>query len=66
MRKTTEILRLKHEVGLTHRQIARSCGLSHPTVSKYLERAQHAGLGWPLPENVDADDQRPLDRQLHD
>ena len=29
MRKTTEILRLKHEVGLTHRQIARSCGLSH-------------------------------------
>ena len=53
MRKTTEILRLKHEVGLTHRQIARSCGLSHPTVSKYLERAQQAGLGWPLPENVD-------------
>ena len=53
MRKTTGILRLKHEVGLTHRQIARSCGLSHPTVSKYLERAQQAGLGWPLPENVD-------------
>ena len=53
MRKTTEILRLKHEVGLTHRQIARSCGLTHPTVSKYLERAQRAGLVWPLPEDVD-------------
>ena len=53
MRKTVEILRLKHEVGLTNRQIARSCGLSHPTVSRYLERAQQAGLTWPLPEELD-------------
>ena len=49
MRKTVEILRLKHEVGLTNRQIARSCGLTHPTVSNYLERAADAGLTWPLP-----------------
>ena len=34
MRKTIEILRLRHAVGLTHRQIARSLGLTHPTVSK--------------------------------
>ncbi len=53
MRKTTEILRLKHEVGLSHRQIARSCGLTHPIVSKYLERAAAAGLTWPLPEDMD-------------
>jgi predicted transcriptional regulator len=53
MRKTVEILRLKHEVGLTHRQIARSCGLTHPTVSSYLERAAAAGLTWPLPEDMD-------------
>ena len=53
MRKTVEILRLKHEVGLTNRQIARSCGLTHPTVSNYLERAADAGLTWPLPEALD-------------
>ena len=55
MRKTVEILRLKHEVGLTNRQIARSCGLTHPTVSNYLERARKAGLTWPLPEELDED-----------
>jgi transposase len=53
MRKTAEILRLKHELGLTNRQIARSCGVSHPTVSSYLERAEEAGLTWPLPEDLD-------------
>ena len=55
MRKTLEILRLKYEVGLTNRQIARSCGLTHPTVSHYLERARHAGLTWPLPEDLEQD-----------
>ena len=55
MRKTVEILRLKHEVGLTNRQIARSCGLTHPTVSNYLRRSAEAGLTWPLPEELDED-----------
>ena len=53
MRKTTEILRLKHEAGLTNRQIARSCGVTHTTVANYLERVGNAGLGWPLPEGLD-------------
>ena len=53
MRKTTEILRLKHEGGLTNRQIARSCGVSHPTIGNYLERVEKAGLGWPLPDDLD-------------
>ena len=53
MRKTTEILRLKYEAGLTNRQIARSCGVTHTTVSNYLERVQEAGLGWPLPDEMD-------------
>ena len=52
-RKTTEILRLKHEAGLTNRQIGRSCGVSHPTVANYLERVEKAGLGWPLPDDLD-------------
>ena len=55
MRKIKEILRLKHQAGLTQRQIARSCGLSHTAVSHYLERAEKAGLCWPLPEDLDED-----------
>lgn len=53
MRKIKEILRLKHEVGLGLRQIARSQGLSHSTVSDYLARAEAAGIAWPLPEDLD-------------
>jgi transposase len=56
MRKTAEILRLKHEVGLTNRQIARSCGVGRATVSNYLTRAAQAGLSWPLPEGLDEDE----------
>lgn len=53
LRKTTEILRLKYEVGLTNRQIARSCGVTHTTVSNYLNRVESAGLGWPLSDEMD-------------
>jgi len=55
MRKIVEILRLKHEAGLTNRQIARSCGMARPTVAKYLAQAEEASLGWPLPEGLDED-----------
>ncbi|MQG58011.1 MAG: helix-turn-helix domain-containing protein, partial [SAR202 cluster bacterium] len=40
MRKISEILRLKHEAGLTNRQIAQSCGRSRSTIANYLERAE--------------------------
>lgn len=53
MRKIKEILRLKWELNLGVRQIARSCNLSHSTVSEYLARAQAAGIGWPVPEHLD-------------
>ena len=55
MRKIKEILRLKHQAGLSHRQIGRSCGISHATVATYLERAEKAGLSWPLPDELDED-----------
>ncbi|MDO8690474.1 MAG: IS21 family transposase, partial [Dehalococcoidia bacterium] len=55
MRKIKEVLRLKHQFGLSNRQIARNCLLSHVTVSTYLERAAQAGLAWPLPESIDED-----------
>lgn len=52
MLKTKEILRLKHELGLSNRKIAAHCGITHVTVADYLRRADRAGLGWPLPEGL--------------
>ena len=60
MRKTKEILRLKHELGLTNRQIAASLHLSHTCVGQYLRRIRQAGIGWPLPEPLDEDQLRQL------
>ena len=55
MRKIEEILRLKFEVGLPHRAIAKSCGVSSSTVSEYVTHAKAAGLSWPLPEGMTAE-----------
>lgn len=49
MRQIREILRLKYEEGLRHRAVARACGVAVGTVSEYVQRAQRAGLSWPLP-----------------
>jgi transposase len=46
MRKIKEILRLKWSCRLSHRQIARSCGVGRGTVCDYLSRARRAGLTW--------------------
>ena len=59
MRKIKEILRLKYEAKLTNRQIAHSCKLARSTIANYLERAEKAGLRWPLPDELDED-------QLHE
>lgn len=50
MRKIKEVLRLRYELGLGQRQIARSCSMSRAAVADYLERAEAAGFRWPLPE----------------
>jgi transposase len=55
MRKTKEILRLKYELGLTNRQIAASLNLSHTCVGQHLAQAQQAGIGWPVPADLDED-----------
>jgi transposase len=56
MRRIKEILRLKFELGLDNRQIARSCNIPHSTVANYLSRAEAAGMAWPLPpETSEAD-----------
>ena len=53
MRRIREILRLKHESGLSQRAIAQACGVGLGTVSEYLRRAAGGGLGWPLPPELD-------------
>ena len=53
MRRIKEVLRLKFELGLGQRQIARSCSLGQATVNDYLRRAAAAGLQWPLTEEWD-------------
>ncbi len=53
MRKIKEVLRLHQEIGFSERQIAKSCDISRSTVKEYLHRVQRAGLGWPLPADLD-------------
>jgi transposase len=50
MRKIKEVLRLKHACALSKRQIAEICKISRSTAAEYLDRAERAGIGWPLPE----------------
>jgi transposase len=48
MLKAREILRLKFEAGLSLREIGRSCNCGKSTVSEVLERAEKAGITWPI------------------
>lgn len=46
MRKIREILRMHLQCGIGMRDIARSLAISHPTVSRYVEAAQKAKIGY--------------------
>ena len=52
MMKLRELLRLKYEAQLSVRQIALCLSLSMGAVSKYVQRADAAGLDWPLPDEL--------------
>ena len=52
-RKIKEVLRLHKEIGLSARQIAKSCDMARSTVKEYLDRAQRVGLPWPIPSELD-------------
>jgi transposase len=66
MRKLREILKLKYETELTHREIAKACSVGVGTVSVHVDRAREAGLSWPLPGELDdaALEARLFDRPL--
>jgi hypothetical protein len=44
VRKIKEVLRLKFEVGLALRQVARSCSIGLGTAHEYLQRAEAAKI----------------------
>lgn len=53
MRKVQEVLRLRHALGVSERQIASTTGVSRSTVGEYLRRAAVIGITWPAPEELD-------------
>lgn len=56
MRKLKEILRLKYEAKLKHRQIATSINISPSTVSRYVNDAKKHNITWPLPCDISEQD----------
>lgn len=53
MRKIREVIRLRQCLRLSVREIAASCAIGRTTVGEYLRRSEAAGLGWPLPDDLD-------------
>jgi transposase len=53
MRQIREVLRLKMEGRLSHKDIAAVTRLSKTAVTNCVKRAAEACLGWPLPEEMD-------------
>ncbi|MDH4066748.1 MAG: IS21 family transposase [Acidobacteriota bacterium] len=53
MRKIREILRLALGEGLSRRRVGAATRLPYTTIADHLGRAQRAGLGWPLPDDMD-------------
>jgi len=71
MRKIREILRLRAE-GFSEREIARSVASARSSVQICLWRAEQAGIGWPVPAQLDDAGldallypQRPIGIQVH-
>jgi DNA-binding transcriptional regulator LsrR (DeoR family) len=52
MRKIKEVLRLSCHGELSARQVAHSLNISRSTVKEYQQRANKAGLTWPLPDTL--------------
>jgi transposase len=52
MRRIREILRLRHEQGLSVREAVRALGVSVGVVSKTASRAAKAGITWDVAEGM--------------
>src|SRR5258705_12270357 len=53
MRKVREVLRLKHTLGMSLRQISEATGVGKTVVGEYVRRARVIGITWPVPEAID-------------
>jgi transposase len=53
MRKVRDVLRLKHTLGMSLRQISEATGVNKTVVGEYLRRAGVIGITWPVPEDID-------------
>jgi hypothetical protein len=53
MRKIRDVLRLSFGEGLSRRQVSASTGIPVTTICEYLGRAKAAGIGCPLPGDMD-------------
>ena len=53
MRTIKEVLRLRWEKKFSNTQVSQSCNIARSTVREYVERAQRAGLSWPLASGLD-------------
>jgi transposase len=53
MCKIRDVLRLRHSTDLSLEGIARALNISKGVVAKYLKLATEAGIGWPLPDELD-------------
>jgi transposase len=54
MRQLRQMLRLHHE-GVSRREIGRTLGVARSTIQDNLNRAEKAGLGWPLASDITDD-----------
>ena len=61
MRRIREVLRLKQQLGLSDKAVARSVRIARSTVKEYLERAAAAGLNWASAAELSEEE---LDRRL--
>ena len=61
MRQLREVLRQKLALGLSHRKVARSCGVSKGTIDQYMRLYRDSGLSW---EEVCALDDDALEQRL--
>src|ERR1700675_3890861 len=53
MRKIRDVLRLTHGLGMTRRLVGEAMGIGKTAVGEYVRRAAVAGLGWPIPGEIE-------------
>ena len=54
MRKVREVLRLKHALGLSYREISEATGVGKTVVGEYIRRAEVIGITCPVKSRTGA------------